>query len=358
MNQLKEFIAHARAKGMDHATIRVLLLSAGWKERDIAEALTEETLDMPIPLPADSGGARDAFFHLLSFAALYTTVISLIVLFFNYFNAWLPDPALETYPGDISGMLSSIRWSMAAVIVSFPLYLWITRILVKEMTLRPEKAVSGVRRWLTYLTLFVTAAAMMGDVITLVFYLLDGETTPRFFLKVFTVLLLAGMTFTYYFLALRTTPDRAAKMGLHRSFGMGAIAIVLVAIIWGMILAGSPQSQRAKQFDDRRVEDFRVIQNEIHTIVYGTGMLAPGEEAKPKRAVPATLEEVQKLSFYQKISVNDPETNEPYTYNVHDAKHYALCATFKTVRDQNMDIFWNHPAANHCFEIDVTSAIR
>ena len=61
--EVRDFITHARKKGMDHATIRVLLLSAGWKEREIAEALSAEGLDKPIPLPPDSGGARDAFFQ-------------------------------------------------------------------------------------------------------------------------------------------------------------------------------------------------------------------------------------------------------------------------------------------------------
>ena len=37
MNQeLMQFVDHARDKGMDHATIRLVLLSAGWKEKQIA----------------------------------------------------------------------------------------------------------------------------------------------------------------------------------------------------------------------------------------------------------------------------------------------------------------------------------
>src|SRR5687768_17120052 len=108
---LQDFISHARTKGMDHQTIRMLLLSAGWKEKDIARAMTEESLDMPIPMPQETGGARDAFFHLLTFASFYTTAISLVSLFFTYINRLFPDPALgETYTYyDLSG----IRWSIA-----------------------------------------------------------------------------------------------------------------------------------------------------------------------------------------------------------------------------------------------------
>jgi hypothetical protein len=351
MSQLKDFIAHARKKGMDHATIRMLLLSSGWKEKDIAEAMTEETLEMAIPLPPDVGGARDAFFHLLSFAALYTTVISLSLLFFNYIDILFPDAAMQSYPYDATGTLSSIRWSIAAIIVAFPLFLWITRILVKEMILHTEKAVSGVRRWLTYLTLFVTAGALTGDIITLVFYLLNGELSVRFIAKVFIVLLLAGMSFTYYFLALRTEPRLAKSKGLHTSFAGFSTLIVFVAVVWGFTLAGSPSTQREQQFDDRRLEDLRIIKTEVFNIVY---VGRPVSE-RPANPLPKTLEEVARNATFQKVNLSDPETGEPYEYAVQDAAHYRLCATFSLVRNQTFDIFWNHEAGKQCFIIDVTN---
>lgn len=49
--KLLEFIDHARAKGMDHATICQLLLSAGWKEKDVAEAFCSRELELPLPEP-------------------------------------------------------------------------------------------------------------------------------------------------------------------------------------------------------------------------------------------------------------------------------------------------------------------
>ena len=351
MDKLKEFIAHARKKGMDHATIRMLLLSAGWKEKDIAEAMTEESLDMPVPLPTDAGGARDAFFHLLTFASLYTTVISLCILFFHYINILYPDAATDILPVDTTAYLPAIRWSIAAVIVAFPLFLWISRILVVEMNKHLEKSVSGVRRWLTYLTLFITATALMGDVITLVFYLLNGELSVRFIFKVFIILILAGMTFTYYFMALRTEPKHAKEIGLHKYFGISAAVIVLIAIVWGFILTGSPAAQRERQFDDRRVEDLRAIKSEILNIVYA-GKPVETTLVKP---LPRTIEEVAASATYQKLNLVDPENGNPYVYTVQDATHYQLCAVFTYPRSQTYDIFWNHETGNHCYTIDVTN---
>jgi hypothetical protein len=357
MNKLQEFIAHARKKGMDHATIRMLLLSAGWKEKDIAEAMTEESLDMPVPVPSDGGGARDAFFHLLSFVSLYTTVISLCILFFQYINHLFPDAALESNPIDDTGMLSTIRWSIAAIIVSVPLFVWITRVLVKEMKKHVEKSVSGIRRWLTYLTLFVTAAALMGDVITLVFYLLEGELSIRFLLKIFIILILAGMVFLYYFISLKLSPNDASEKGLHRNFCIGASALVLIAIVWGIVLAGSPMTERERKFDDRRVQDLQSIQSEISNIAYGVNATAPSvtQPNVPVDPVPATLQDVVTKAVYQKPTIVDPETGVPYEYTVTNSTQYQLCATFSFVRNQTYDIFWNHPAGNHCFAIDVVN---
>jgi hypothetical protein len=91
---LAAFLEHARSKGMDHGTIRMLLLSAGWKEKEVAKALAEHALEMPVPSPPDAGGARDAFLHLLTFAALYASAIAGVSLLFDYINRLLPDPAL------------------------------------------------------------------------------------------------------------------------------------------------------------------------------------------------------------------------------------------------------------------------
>lgn len=70
--KLIRFVDHARDKGMDHATIRHLLLSAGWKEKDVAEVFRTRDLELPIPEPTGVGSDRDAFFHLLAFTTLHT----------------------------------------------------------------------------------------------------------------------------------------------------------------------------------------------------------------------------------------------------------------------------------------------
>ena len=340
---------------MDHSTIRMLLLSSGWKEKEIAQALSAEGLDMPVPTPPDVGGAREAFLHLLSFAALYTMVISLIILFFYYINRAFPDLATDyAYTSDAD--FSGIRWSMAAVIVAFPLLLWMSRMIHKDIALYPQKAWSGIRRWLTYITLFVAASTLMVDVITLIFSLLNGELSIRFLLKVFVVFALAGLTFTYYFLSLKRTEK--ASRNLNKTFLIAGSAITVLAIVWGALIVGSPAKERSHKFDERRLQDLRGIQSEIFSIVYDeSSQKSPVPVAvvpAPVNPLPKTLDDVVSQAVYQRPVIVDPETGSPYEYIVKDALRFDLCATFNFVRDESYDIFWNHGAGNQCFEFDVS----
>src|SRR3546814_15365156 len=73
-------------------------------------------------------------------------------------NAAFPDAAsTRGYFG------SSMRWSTASVIIAFPLFTLLARHLARETERQPIKRLSPVRRWLTYLTLFLAAVALICD---------------------------------------------------------------------------------------------------------------------------------------------------------------------------------------------------
>jgi Domain of unknown function (DUF5671) len=204
---LLRFIEHARQKGMDHATVFLLLRSTGWKEKEIAEAIAAGELTIPIPERAGVGSARDAFFHLLAFTALYAWAISLISLFFTYIELAFPDPATRTPTYALEAALSGTRWSLATLIVSYPLFLLVWSYLLREVRISPEKAMSGVRRWLSFLSLFVGAVTILTDVIIVVYYLVEGDLTVRFLLKVLVLFVITGALSVYLALVLRSEAE-------------------------------------------------------------------------------------------------------------------------------------------------------
>ena len=87
---------------------------------------------------------------------------------------------------------------MASLIVGFPIYLITMRILLSDLARKPDKAESGVRKWLTYIALLIAAGTVIGDLITFLTFFLQGELTTRFVLKVLTVVAIAGSIFWYY----------------------------------------------------------------------------------------------------------------------------------------------------------------
>ncbi|MDP6446074.1 MAG: DUF5671 domain-containing protein [Pirellulaceae bacterium] len=221
---LVEFVDHARERGLDHASIRHLLVSAGWSQSEIAEVFCSRELALPIPKPTRAAAkrtegnrpqgslwprrARDALLNLLTFGALVTSATTLILLFFTYLDFALPDPAWRVSYARLQEALSIIRVQLAILIVMFPTFLALWHFLLREVRLQPEKG--AMRRWLGYLCIFVGAITLSADVITLLFHLLEGQLTARFLLKAGVLFTIAGSLVWYLASTLRGEAEREA----------------------------------------------------------------------------------------------------------------------------------------------------
>ena len=203
-SDLELFVREALMKGASKEQIAATLGEAGWSSEQVSRALlayADTAFVVPVPRPRATLSAREAFFYLVLFAALYTAAWSLGSLLFDMLNRVLPDAADQDWVS--ARALESMRWSTASLIIALPLYLWIARLLAGEVTRDPLARLSPVRRWLTYLTLFLASIALVSDMITLVYHLLSGEITLRFVLKVLVVGAIAGAIFGYYLSDLR-----------------------------------------------------------------------------------------------------------------------------------------------------------
>lgn len=202
---LNNFVRDALNKKVSRDDIRSTLISAGWGRDEVTQALLGYAeVDFPVPVPKRRPylSAREAFLYLVLFLTLYISSFSFGTLLFQFINRALPDPLKEPY-GYLDGTLSTIRMSTASLLIAFPVFLFVSWIVVRAIRLDPEKRSSKIRKWLTYITLFVAAGIIIGDLITLVFNVLGGELTLRFVLKVIVVALIAGTIFGYYLWDLR-----------------------------------------------------------------------------------------------------------------------------------------------------------
>jgi hypothetical protein len=201
---LQLFVKEALEKNVSRADIQKTLEKAGWKADEIRNALNAfADVSFPVPVPKRKPylNARDAFMYLVMFLTLYWSSFCFGQLLFQYIERWLPDPL--TQPVYYDATVSTIRLDTASLIIAFPVFMYVSWLLNKAIAKDPDKRSSKIRKWLTYITLFVAAGIIIGDLITLVFNMLGGELTLRFILKVITVGIITGSIFGYYLIDLR-----------------------------------------------------------------------------------------------------------------------------------------------------------
>jgi hypothetical protein len=204
MQALDQFIRDALARGEPRERIRAALAAAGWPDEQVQAALAvyaDVDFPVPVPRPRPYLSAREAFLYLLLFSALYIAAWNLGSLLFDLITRAFPDPADNEYV--VRNLGDSIRWAVASVVIALPVYLALAWRLGRELAASPAKRQSPVRRWLTYLTLFVAAGVLMGDMIALVNGVLGGEASVRFLLKVLVAAAIAGTVFGWYLWDLR-----------------------------------------------------------------------------------------------------------------------------------------------------------
>jgi hypothetical protein len=203
IQELELFAREALLRGLDREQIRTALLNAGWTADQARSALSgfaDVQFPIPVPKPRPQLSAREAFLYLLLFSTLYLSSYNLGSLLFDLINQAIPDP---TDRASIWNHGDSLRWSIAYLIIAFPVFAFIARYIGKDVARHPEKRLSPIRRWLTYLTLFIASGALIGDLTTLVYNILGGELSIRIALKVLVVGGIAGAVFGYYLWDLR-----------------------------------------------------------------------------------------------------------------------------------------------------------
>lgn len=198
------FVRAALEKGQDRAAITAALTGAGWPPQEIASALSayaDTSFPIPVPRPRASLSARETFLYLVLFVSLYISVWNFGHLLFELINRAFPDITQRRYGGDFD--LDSVRWSVSSLIIAFPVFLWTGNYIGKRLAANPAGRLSPIRRWCTYLTLFIAVAVLIGDGTTVVYNMLGGELTIRFVLKAIVVGGIAASALLYYLRDLR-----------------------------------------------------------------------------------------------------------------------------------------------------------
>lgn len=283
---------------------------------------------------------KDFFLYVGLVITIFISSVSLLNLVFESINSIFPDK-VDYYVDPYSG---TIRWAIAALFIIFPVYIFISWLIKKDAKTLPEKLSLGVRKWLIYLTLFIAGATVITDLIVLINTFLGGEITTRFILKVLSVIIVAGGIFGYYFYDLK---DGGAK--IFKWWVVATSAVVVLSLVLGFYVMGSPLTQRLKRMDAERVNGLTQIQWQI--INYW----------QKKGELPKNINELNDpISGF--IVPIDPDTGVQYQYEIIGDKVFKLCANFslesgefaatrskpRYVSPENEN--WFHKQGQNCFE--------
>lgn len=210
--ELTVFVRDALSAGKSRDEVRAVLVRAGWIGDEIDDALSRfADVEFPVPVPVrrQSGSAREAFLYLVTFLALYTFAIAFGNLLCGLVDTAMPDPVQDPYYAEDRS--EGFRWLLASIIVSFPVYMILTRLHLVSYARDPERRSSAVRRWLTYLTLAVAASTALVTMIVMIANFLGGEQVVRSLMKSAIVIVLSGSVFGYYLWELRGVERQAPK---------------------------------------------------------------------------------------------------------------------------------------------------
>jgi hypothetical protein len=203
---------------------------------------------------------------------------------------------------------------------------------------------------------FIAGFTIATDLVTLIYYFLEGDITMRFALKVVIVLLVAAGGFMHFLADIWgywiKNPNYAQYVGY-------AVAVLILATVGsGFLIIGSPFDARLYKFDDQKVSDLTNIQYQVVNYYQQKGM------------VPATLADAIDPISGNTIPL-DAQTSTPYTYTKVGATAFKLCATFnkdtrpgdptmtrpvmpvKVPGEVGIDLYalpWTHGTGQVCFD--------
>lgn len=296
---------------------------------------------------------KDFFLWAGAIVTFYWSVIAFILLTFDYINYAFPN-ALNYYPTD--PYQSGISFEMASIIILFPLYMFLARLIRRDATLDPSRREIWIRRWALILTLFVAGVAIAVDLITLLTTFLNGEElTTAFLLKVLIILLVAAGVFMHFIADLKGYWDTFPLRRRYVGIGVGVLAAV--TILAGFFIVGTPAQARLARFDAEKVADLQNIQSQVMNYY------------QAKQKLPVALDDINTSLSYGPLPV-DQQTGKPYEYQALGALSFKLCAVFNAPSRTNQNPSpetrmavpvgaggkpgvpdnWQHGSGNVCFE--------
>ncbi|TXG79569.1 MAG: hypothetical protein E6R14_10755, partial [Thermomicrobiales bacterium] len=313
--KLSQYVVDRIRAGAAKTEVKEELVTIGWTEDEAEAAFRAGVVALGAPVPTEGNrptlskkaSTVDVVINFFSFILLGIVATAVGTLYYQIINLSFPDALDMMNYYSLASATSTIHYSIAALLIGFPLYYFAMRLWFRKFREDEGRTESKLSKWLTYLVLLAAAVTIVGDLIAVLFTLLQGEITARFFLKALVILGIAGSIFGFYYLERRKIQYRTdIPRRTFQLFGRGGTAAVAIGVLLGFMVGGSPTTERNRSFDETRANNLSSLASCIEQYASSLG------------ALPTSLAELTRSSQYSYCQsyMKDPEAAAAYEYRV------------------------------------------
>ena len=234
---------------------------------------------------------------------------------------------------------NTVKFGLASIVIATPVFLFVSFLIHKFLFEGKIKKDSRVRKWTTYVALFVALVTMLTNLVYLVFALLTEVSSLASVLKIFSVFLIAGGIFAYYFWDIRKKETEGIKYVKEKIFGWFFLATILFVFVFSLFIIDNPVEIKNKEDDAMLISKLDTIPQNIEAYFSQKGVL------------PANLKEIN----------SSGNSASPYidgtmiSYEKIGQYSYKLCAAFKSSNLKDVSANdWQHDKGVKCFNREVT----
>lgn len=290
-----------------------------------------------------NNSAKFAFLYMISLVALGFVAYSAGAIIFQIINKYIADPVNVLRTSYTCLDSGALRFAIAAIIVATPIYYIATRKINRELFMGNLDKESQIRKWLTYLIIFISSVVIIGWLIAVIYQFLDGEITIKFILKAITVLAVSGTVLSYYWYDIKREITFGEKNTVIKIYSWTSLIVIIALLIAGTFFVESPQEMRDKKYDRATIELLSKIDGAVNTY------------HKNNEKLPEDLDDLFLSSTT--TSETDRIKTGDISYNKISETNYELCADFQTsnkeISDCNpywLDEEWQHDTGHQCIE--------
>ncbi|KKT13479.1 MAG: hypothetical protein UV95_C0001G0016 [Candidatus Falkowbacteria bacterium GW2011_GWF2_43_32] len=257
--------------------------------------------------------AKYAFYYLLSLVALVFTALSVGMIAFSIIDKTVAD-VLNNFIGHDS----QLKFAISALLIAAPIFYLISGLINQGRRSGELDKDSAIRRWLTYLILFVSSLVVLGVLISVINAFLDGELTARFILKAATVFVISAAVFYFYFYDIKRE-EADKKDPVVKIFFFASLAVVVAAFTASWFFVEAPQAARARLLDQALTNNIYSLESAVNTYY------------DRHKQLPDNLTELANDPnvYLDAAALIDPDTKAAIVYNRLSDEDFEFCAVFR-----------------------------